>query len=334
MSAAIANSHRTSRIWAPPSTPPRRLRPRGMRSPMSMPSSTRCWRNSRPWRQMAPGRPFRAQAAVDRSGAAQGDHGDLVRRVLRHAVARHRPALRHPVRHALHPVRPLDPAWPVAPAAQPLDPGLAAGLRRYSRPQRRHHRQPVLSVRRRLASGAASMAARRSRASRSISRSTSTASRWRSTSRRRISMTARASSRCCISLPAAASREQPWVISAIGASGCPRPARRLALPSNPAPAVTAEPSFRRVFAGSSTSFSAGTAESLSLLIPYPRAGHAALLNVVHWLERRRDREPLAGPNDVVATAGFAAAQGDDPPRPADPTLSCRPPTDRIEGGRP
>ena len=32
MSAAIANSHRTSRIWAPPSPPPRRLRPRGMLS--------------------------------------------------------------------------------------------------------------------------------------------------------------------------------------------------------------------------------------------------------------------------------------------------------------
>ena len=34
----------------------------------------------------------------------------------------------------------------VAPPAQPLDPGLAAGLRRYCRPQRRHHRQPILSV--------------------------------------------------------------------------------------------------------------------------------------------------------------------------------------------
>src|SRR4051795_12073439 len=33
----------------------------------------------------------------------------------------------------------------VAPAAQPLDPGLAAGLRRYCRSQRRHHRQPVMS---------------------------------------------------------------------------------------------------------------------------------------------------------------------------------------------
>ena len=32
MSAAIANSHRTSRIWAPPSNPPRLLRPRGMLS--------------------------------------------------------------------------------------------------------------------------------------------------------------------------------------------------------------------------------------------------------------------------------------------------------------
>src|SRR3954469_15377494 len=41
-------------------------------------------------------------------------------------------------------------------------------------------------------------------------------------------------------------------ISAIGASGCPRPAKRLASPSNPAPAVMAEPSFRRVFGGSSS----------------------------------------------------------------------------------
>ena len=29
--------------------------------------------------------------------------------VLRHAVARHRPAVRHPVRHAVHAVRPVDP---------------------------------------------------------------------------------------------------------------------------------------------------------------------------------------------------------------------------------
>src|SRR4051812_39698584 len=50
MSAAIANSHRTSRLWAPPSTPPRLLRPRGMLSMTSKPLSTRCWRNSRPWR--------------------------------------------------------------------------------------------------------------------------------------------------------------------------------------------------------------------------------------------------------------------------------------------
>ena len=90
-------------------------------------------------------RPTRREAAADRSGAAQGDHGDLVRSVLRHAVAGDRPALRHSVRHALHSVRPLDPARSVAPPAQPLDPGLAAGLRRQTRTQRRHHRQPVLS---------------------------------------------------------------------------------------------------------------------------------------------------------------------------------------------
>jgi hypothetical protein len=34
------------------------------------------------------------------------------------------------------------------------------------------------------------------------------------------------------------------------AGGCPKPARRSASPSNPAPAAMAEPSFRRVFAGS------------------------------------------------------------------------------------
>jgi hypothetical protein len=78
---------------------------------------------------------------------------------------------------------------------------------------------------RRLASGAASTAARRSRASRSISPWINTASHWRSTSRQRMSMTARASFQCCISLPAAASRGQLWAISVIAASGCPRGAR-------------------------------------------------------------------------------------------------------------
>src|SRR3954452_15079679 len=49
------------------------------------------------------------------------------------------------VRHTVHAVCPVDPAWAVAPAAQPLDPDVAAGLRRYSRPQRCHRRQPLLS---------------------------------------------------------------------------------------------------------------------------------------------------------------------------------------------
>jgi hypothetical protein len=75
MSAAFANSHRISRIWAPPSTPPRRFRPRGMRSPMLMPLSTRCWRGH----GGHPVDPLRAEAVAGRSGAAQGDHGDLVR---------------------------------------------------------------------------------------------------------------------------------------------------------------------------------------------------------------------------------------------------------------
>src|SRR3954464_13259806 len=58
-----------------------------------------------------PADPLRAEAAVDRSGAAQGDHGDLVRGVLRHAMARHWPALRHSLRHAVHVVRPRLGLW-------------------------------------------------------------------------------------------------------------------------------------------------------------------------------------------------------------------------------
>ena len=46
---------------------------------------------------------------------------------------------------AVLPVRPVDPARAVATPAQPPDPGLAAGLRRYCRSQRRHHRQPLVS---------------------------------------------------------------------------------------------------------------------------------------------------------------------------------------------
>ena len=161
-----------------------------------------------------------------------------------------------------------------------------------------------------------------------------TASRWRSTSRQPTCMIRRASFRCSANSPAKASGDRRWATSATGAGVWPRPAGSSALPSSPSLAAVMAGSSQPESAGWWTSFSPGTAESLSLLIPYPRAGHAALLNVVHWLERRRDREPLAGPNDVVATAGFAAAQGDDPPRPADPTLSCRSPSDRIEGGCP
>src|SRR4051812_40992208 len=52
----------------------------------------------------------------------------------------HRSAVRHFVRYTVRAVRSLDPAWSVAPAAQPLDPDLAARLRRYCQSQRRHHR--------------------------------------------------------------------------------------------------------------------------------------------------------------------------------------------------
>src|SRR3954470_7814315 len=61
------NSHRTSNIWAPPSEPPRPLRPRGMLSVTSRPSLTRCWRgHGGGWH---PADPHRAEAAIGRSGA-------------------------------------------------------------------------------------------------------------------------------------------------------------------------------------------------------------------------------------------------------------------------
>src|SRR4051794_5891658 len=149
MSAAIATAIGPAAYGHRLSDPPRLLRPRGMLSVTSRPSSTRCWRGHGGHEANT----ARAEAAIGRSSTAQGDHGDLVRRVLRHAMAGDRPAVRHSVRHAVHAVRPLDPAWPVAPAAQPLDPDLAAGLRRYSRTQRRHPRQPPFAVHKRTAAG-------------------------------------------------------------------------------------------------------------------------------------------------------------------------------------
>ena len=174
---------------------------------MSTPSWMRFWRNSRPWAD-GTSRHDPGRSRPDRSGTAQGDHGDLVSVLLRHAVARHRSAVRHPVRHAVHPVRPLDPAWPVTPAARPPDPTWRQASAILPTPAPSSSTAAHV-VQRRLASRAASMAAGRSRASRSISRSINMASRWRSTSRRRMSMTAGESSRHCISLPAVASKGQP-----------------------------------------------------------------------------------------------------------------------------
>src|SRR4051794_30553950 len=74
-----------------------------------MPLSTRCWRGHGGRRHATTA--VRAEATLDWSGAAQGDHGDLVRGILRHAVASDWPAVRHPVRHAVHAVRPRLGLW-------------------------------------------------------------------------------------------------------------------------------------------------------------------------------------------------------------------------------
>src|SRR3954452_9132940 len=85
MSTAVANSH--SSIWAPPLHPPRLLWPRGMLSVTSTPSLTRCWRGHGGHEANT----ARAEAAIGRSSPAQ--HGDLVRLLLRHAVAGDWPAI-------------------------------------------------------------------------------------------------------------------------------------------------------------------------------------------------------------------------------------------------
>src|SRR3954447_13396541 len=78
--------------------------------------------------------------------ALQGGHGDLVCRLLRHAVAGDRPAVRDLLRHAVRTVRALDPARPLAPLARPTAPPLAPGLRRCAGAERRGDRQSILSL--------------------------------------------------------------------------------------------------------------------------------------------------------------------------------------------
>src|SRR3954467_10667142 len=183
-----------------------------------------------------PADPLRAEAAIGRSSSAQGDPGDLVRDVLRHAMARHWPALPFGTLYTLFArwtrlwrrlLNRLIQAWRQA-CGDTADPSAVII-------DSRSCRSAPTCFTRGFDGG--------KKIKGSISLWTSTVSRWRSPSRRRMSMTAKVSSRCCVNLPAAASKEQLWAISAIAASACPKPARRSASPSNPAP--TAEPSFQR-----------------------------------------------------------------------------------------
>ena len=85
---------------------------------------------------------IRAETGADRGSVTQGDHGDLVRVLLLHAVACHRATLRHPVQHVVLAVCLLDPTWPVASAASDV----ATGLRRYPGAKRRGDRQSFLPL--------------------------------------------------------------------------------------------------------------------------------------------------------------------------------------------
>ena len=104
----------------------------------------------------------------------------------------------------------------VAPAAQPLDPGWRRACGDTPNPA------PSSSTADRSVSaellGRVFHGGKKIKGIKIHLRSISTASHWRSTSRRQTGMTARASSRCRIGLPAA-SKGQPWAISVIGVSG-------------------------------------------------------------------------------------------------------------------
>jgi len=112
-------------------------------------------------------------------------------------------------------------------------------------------------ARRRAALTVASTAARRSGASKSMSPSTNTASRWRSMSRRRTGMTRKVSCRFCARSPMVASRARRSAISATAASGWRRPVRRSASPSRRLPAAATDGSFPPASAGWSNGPSPG-----------------------------------------------------------------------------
>ena len=88
-----------------------------------------------------------------------------------------------------------------------------------------------------------------SAASRSMSRSTSTVSRWRSMSRRRTATTRKPPSRFCAHSPRLASRVRRWVISATGANAWLKQVRHLASVSRPLRAAEKDSSFPPASAG-------------------------------------------------------------------------------------
>ncbi len=224
-----------------------------MHSPMS--SSTRCWRgHGGRWH---PVDPFRAQAAVDRSGAAQ--HGDLVRRVLRHAVAGDWSAMRYSIRHAVHAVRPrlglwrrllnrLILAWRQAcgdkpvPSAVILDSPLSLSASGQLSGERSCRSAPSCFGRgfdggKKIKGIKMHLAVDTRRAAKLIM-----ASHWRSTSRRRMCMT-----KGIVPVLHQLAGFKGTALGDLSYRGQRLSKRRLASPSNPAP--TADPSFRRGFGG-------------------------------------------------------------------------------------
>src|SRR3954471_1138069 len=182
-----------------------------------------------------PADPLRAEAAVDRSGAAQGDHGDLVRDVLRHAVARHWPAVDIPFgtlytlfarwtrlglwRRLLNR---LILAWRRAcgdtadPSAVILDSPLSLSASGQLSGERSCRSAPSCFGRgfdggKKINGVKVHLGVDTQRAAKLIP-----ASRWRSTSRPPTCMIRKGSSQCSANSPAKASGDRRWATSATG----------------------------------------------------------------------------------------------------------------------
>jgi hypothetical protein len=134
---------------------PRRLLVRGMRLATLRVRGRSVGGTHREWRGTAPGRSARGPNCRRPKRRCAGGDGNLVRLFLLVWTAPHGGMQWRAIGQlcvipfntlSLRTVLPLDPAWPLASAARPPAPHLAARPRRYPRSGRRGHRQSLQSL--------------------------------------------------------------------------------------------------------------------------------------------------------------------------------------------